>query len=255
MLDRLQVAFSSQRDFINDAGHELRTPITIIQGHLELLSDDPDDRKDTIALVMDELDRMNRFVNDLLLLAKSEQPDFLAIETLEVSLLTDELFTKATALGPRNWCLENKGVGQMIGDRQRITQAVMNLAQNATQNTTNRDTIALGSALTKDEVRFWVRDTGKGIALADQKRIFDRFARASDSRRCSEGAGLGLAIVQAIATAHGGRVEVLSQPGGGSTFTLVLPLEPPQESLSHEPYSDRRRRTPDRRFPRKRSTR
>jgi signal transduction histidine kinase len=241
MLDRLQAAFSSQRDFINDAGHELRTPITIIRGHLELLGDDPQERRETIELVTDELDRMSRFVDDLLLLAKAEQPNFLYLETLEIGNLTEELYAKARALAERHWRLENKGTGRVVADRQRLTQAMMNLAQNATQHTKNGDTIALGSALIEGNAHFWVRDTGEGIAFADQQRIFERFARATNSRRRSEGAGLGLSIVRAIAQAHGGRVELLSQRGGGSTFTLVIPLDPPQEVLLHEPDSDRRR--------------
>jgi signal transduction histidine kinase len=118
---------------------------------------------------------------------------------------------------------------------------MMNLAQNATQHTKNGDMIALGSALVDGNAHFWVRDSGEGIAFADQQRIFERFARATGSRRRSEGAGVGLAIVRAITQAHGGRVELLSRLGGDSTFTLVIPLDPPQEVLFHEPDSDRRR--------------
>ncbi len=227
MLDRLQGAFKSQRHFINDAGHELRTPITIIQGHLELMGDDPEERRETKEIVMDELNRMHRLVNDLLLLAKTEQPNFLNLETVEIDSLTEELYAKARALADRNWHLEHKGTGRIIVDRQRLTQAIMNLAQNATQHTTDNDIIALGSAMGCDEACFWVRDTGVGIAFKDQQRIFERFARTADSRRRrSEGSGLGLAIVQAIAEAHGGQVKLTSQPGGGSTFTIVIPLEP-----------------------------
>lgn len=227
MLDRLQAAFATQRDFINDAGHELRTPITIIQGHLELLGDDPEERRETLEIVIDELDRMNRFVDDLLLLAKAEQPNFLNLETVDISLLTEEVFAKVQALAYRNWCLEHKGTGQIVADRQRLTQAIMNLAQNATQHTTQKDIISLGSTLSKGKAHFWVRDTGPGIAFADQKRIFKRFARAKADSRRSEGAGLGLAIVKAIAEAHSGEVKLISRPGGGSTFTIVIPLEPP----------------------------
>lgn len=225
MLDRLQAAFASQRNFINDAGHELRTPITIIRGHLELLGDDPQERLETIDLVTDELDRMSRFVNDLLILAKAEQPNFLNLETVDIGLVTEELYTKATALAVRDWLLDKKESGCIVADRQRLTQAMMNLAQNATQHTTEGDVIALGSAVKDGNARLWVRDTGEGIPFAEQERIFERFARASTSRRRSEGAGLGLAIVRAIALAHGGRIELLSRPGGGSTFTLVIPLE------------------------------
>ncbi len=239
MMDRLEGAFDTQRDFINDAGHELRTPITIIRGHLELLDDDPEAQQETIALVMDELDRMSRLVEDLLLLSKAERPDFLQLETIDLQLLTEELFTKATALADRNWKLEATTTGRMVGDRQRITEAVMNLAQNATQHTAPTDTIFLGMAITKHKVKLWVSDTGEGIALEDQERIFERFARAANSRRRSEGSGLGLSIVQAIAEAHGGQVCLRSQLAVGATFTLVLPLDPPRESVIYDTDSDR----------------
>lgn len=224
MLDRLQSSFSSQRNFLDDVGHELRTPITIVRGHLELLSDDPEEQRETVELVTDELDRMSRFVEDLLLLAKTEQPNFLTLETLEIGLLMEELYAKAKALASRDWRLEDRGSGRIVADRQRITQAIMNLAQNATQHTTEGDVIALGSELTNNNVSFWVRDTGAGVSLPDQKQIFERFARGSSGHH-SEGAGLGLSIVRAISEAHGGRVELRSQPGIGSTFTLVLPLK------------------------------
>ncbi|MBW4418507.1 MAG: HAMP domain-containing histidine kinase [Myxacorys californica WJT36-NPBG1] len=239
MMDRLQAAFASQRDFINDAGHELRIPITIIRGHLELIGDDPIEQKETQALVLDELDRLSRFVEDLVLLTKAERPDFLQLETVNVGVLTEELLAKARALADRDWQLDAVGKGQMVGDRQRITQAVMNLAQNATQHTREGDRISLGSAVTKHHIEFWVRDTGEGIDPADQQRIFERFARAAHSRRRSEGAGLGLPIVQAIAEAHHGRVTLCSRPGTGATFTLVLPLEPSSETMPHASDSHR----------------
>ncbi|MEM7725394.1 MAG: ATP-binding protein [Cyanobacteria bacterium P01_A01_bin.45] len=234
MMDRLESAFATQRNFINDAGHELRTPITIIRGHLELMGDDPEEKEETVSLVIDELDRMNRFVDDLLLLAKSERPDFLILETLDITIFTEELFHKATALAHRNWKLEGIGKGKAIADRQRMTQAVMNLAQNATQYTKEDDTISIGSEILGGKVHFWVTDTGEGINLNDQKRIFERFARATASRRRSEGAGLGLSIVKVIVEAHQGQVNLTSQLGTGSTFNIVLPLEASPEVRVNE---------------------
>jgi len=225
MLDRLEAAFTSQRNFINDAGHELRTPITIIRGHLELLGDDPDEQKETLAIVTDELDRMSRLVNDLLLLAKAERPDFLNLETVDVELFTEELLAKAKALGDRHWRMESQAFWWIVADRQRLTQAMMNLAQNAVQHTKREDTIFLGSAVKNNEVYFWVRDTGEGISPTEQKRIFERFARVANSRRRSEGYGLGLAIVKAIVEAHEGKVELRSELGKGATFILILPIE------------------------------
>jgi signal transduction histidine kinase len=230
MLDRLETAFTTQRSFIDDAGHELRTPITIIRGHLELMGDDPVDRADTMVVVTEELDRMARMVDDLLLLAKAEQPDFVRPEPVELADLTLELLTKARSLGDRVWRLDGSADGVFPADPQRITQAVLNLARNAVEHTRPGDEIALGSGWSAGEVRIWVRDTGPGIEQADQARIFERFARGRAGRR-SDGAGLGLAIVQSIATAHGGRVTLDSAPGHGATFTVVLPAPGPHPPI------------------------
>lgn len=221
MLDRLERAFATQRRFLDDAGHELRTPITIVSGHLELLEEDPEQRRETLVLVMDELDRMSRMVNELLELAKAEEPDFLAPERVELGALTRELHAKATAL-PGAWQCEQAGDGTIVADRQRLTQALMQLAENAVRHAGTEQPIALGSALADGEARIWVRDRGPGIDPEEQQRLFDRFTRGRSGDR--EGAGLGLAIVRAIAEAHGGRVEVSSRRGGGATFTLVIPV-------------------------------
>jgi signal transduction histidine kinase len=226
MLDRLDAAFESQRAFVSDAGHELRTPITIIRGHLELLDRQLPERHETIELVIDELARMSRIVDDLLTLAKAERNDFLELEDLDLDVLTEELLSKAEALAPRRWELEQLGVGRITADRQRLTQAVMNLAGNAVKATQEGDLIRIGSALANGHARLWVRDTGTGIPLRDQQRIFERFHRGTVERRRSEGAGLGLAIVRAIAEAHGGAVRVHSREGEGSTFTMQVPAEP-----------------------------
>ncbi len=223
MLERLQAAFASQRDFINDAGHELRTPIAIILCSLEQLQVESLEQLEILELVLSELGRMSRLVDELLLLAKAEHPNFLNIEIVEISSVTEELYVKASTLAQRNWCLEAKGSGRIIADPQRLTQAVMNLVQNAIKHTKEGDTIALGSILTNEEFRLWVRDTGEGISPDQQERIFQRFVRG-DSYRRSEGAGLGLAIVKAIAQAHGGWVKLVSQPGCGSTFTIIIPI-------------------------------
>ena len=224
MLDRLERVVQLQRDFVSDAGHELRTPITIVRGHLELMTDDPVDRAETVALVTDELDRMSRLVDDLLLLAKSERSDFLHLEPVEVAELLPAVLTKVSALAPRDWQLGSVVDVTVAADRQRLTQALGQLAQNATQHTTDGARIRLGASVDADHVRLWVQDEGEGIEEADQDRIFERFARASASARRSDGSGLGLAIVLAIAEAHEGHVELASRKGQGSTFAVVLPL-------------------------------
>jgi signal transduction histidine kinase len=227
MLHRLQTAFDTQRRFIDDAGHELRTPITIVRGHLELLEDDPEERRKTLDVVLDELDRMGRIVNDLLLLAKSEEPGFLAREPVDLSALMEELERKVGALAPRDWRHESRDSGIVVADRQRLTQAVLQLADNAVKHTKEGGVITLGSSMGLEEARIWIRDSGPGIPPADRERVFERFARGAGPRR-SDGAGLGLAIVRAIAEAHHGRVEVQSRPGEGAMFTIVVPTRPPE---------------------------
>ena len=229
MLDRLESAFASQREFLRDAGHELRTPIAVVRGHLELLAEgrleDPGDRRETLALVTGELDRMSRFVDDLMLLAKHDQPEFLELETIELSELCDEMLAKARGLGDRDWRLDRTVRRSIVADRQRVTQAVMNLVENAVSHTQPGDEIAIGSDVSGHEALVWVRDSGPGIAPADQRRVFERFARGRHSRKRHEGSGLGLAIVKAIAEAHGGRVDLDTRLGAGTRFTLVLPVE------------------------------
>ena len=238
MLDRLEQAFASQKDFISDAGHELRTPITIIRGHLELMGDDPEERADTIDLVTDELDRMTRFVDDLLLLAKARQPDFLRPEPLDLDAVAEEVFAKVQALAPRDWRLDvYEAGGRVTADRQRLTQAVMNLATNAVRHTGPDEMVEIGAALRGDEAHLWVADRGPGIAAAERERIFERFAQAGTERRRADGAGLGLAIVRAIATAHGGRVELETAEGVGSRFTVIIPAEVQRARRETEPVT------------------
>ncbi len=223
LLDRLERAFSAQRAFVDDAGHELRTPITIIRGQLELLSDDPGQRRRSIALVTGELDRMSRMVNDLLMLAKAQQPEFLEFDLVDVETLTREVHEKGRVLGERRWTLERAGDGTLVGDRQRLGQAMIQLLQNAVDHTDVGDEISLGSSIEDGHARFWVRDTGPGIPAQLRDRIFDRFTRVGSRR--SEGAGLGLSIVRTIVEGHGGKVWVDSEVGEGTTFTLEVPVD------------------------------
>lgn len=229
MLDRLQIAFASQREFIRDVSHELRTPIAISQGHLELLAQghlsDESDRREAIALVSGELERMSRFVDELLLLAKSESSNFLELETVALDALCEELVAKVSGIADRNWRLDATPSRSIVADRQRLTQAAVNLAQNAVAHTEAGDEIGIGAEVDGDEATIWVRDTGVGIPASEQSRIFQRFSRGLHSRGRYEGTGIGLAIVRAIAEAHGGRVSVASKPGEGSRFEIVIPIE------------------------------
>jgi signal transduction histidine kinase len=226
MLDRLETAFRAQREFIDDAGHELRTPVTIIRGNLDLLDHgDAAQRTATLALVNDELDRMQRMVDDLLLLAKAQRPDFVDLAPVDLDELTEEALTKARALGDRRWELAAAAPGVVDGDRHRLTQALLQLAQNAVQHTAEGDRIAIGSALRDGRAHLWVVDDGPGVDPAQAQRIFARFGRGTDTPARHDGAGLGLAIVDAIARAHGGHVATDRPQGGGARFTIMFPAE------------------------------
>ncbi|MFC3995677.1 sensor histidine kinase [Nocardiopsis sediminis] len=229
MLDRLEDAFSAQRRFVDDASHELRTPITIVRGHLELMGDDPEERREVVRLVTDELDRMARIVEDLLLLAKAQRPDFLRPQRVPLAELTSDVDAKVRALGDRAWRLDAIGEGDVHLDPQRVTQAMVQLASNAVRHTAPGDAIAIGSRTAEDgrTVSFWVADSGPGIAPEDRDRIFERFSRGSGAGGPGDraGAGLGLAIVRAITDAHHGTVAVHSAPGAGAEFVLTFPTD------------------------------
>jgi two-component system, OmpR family, sensor kinase len=223
MLDRLAAAFGDQRRFLDDVGHELRTPLTIVRGHLELMEEGTAEERDrTRELVLDELDRMTRLVNDLMVLAQSSRPDFLRRESVDSAALVHSVHEKASVLADRSWRVEVGAGAEVVCDPQRITQAMLQLATNAVSHTRSGDEVRLGADVDDGEARFWVGDSGPGIAAEEQAEIFRRFYRSAGQPRAS-GRGLGLSIVQAIAEAHGGEVDVTSQPGHGARFTIVIP--------------------------------
>jgi two-component system OmpR family sensor kinase len=230
MLDRLEGAFGSQRRLLDDVGHELRTPLTIVRGHLELVDpDDPEDVRATRALALDELDRMQRLVEDLMTLATTDRPDFLRPRPTAVGPLTDDVLDKARPLGDRRWRVESRADVTVEVDPQRVTQAWLQLISNAVAFTSDGAVIAIGSRVTDDRLRVWVRDEGPGVDPEDREIIFERFHRvrsdAPHAGRPEGGAGLGLPIVAAIAAAHHGTVRVEDPPHGppGAVFVLDLP--------------------------------
>ncbi|HEX5918239.1 MAG TPA: ATP-binding protein [Nocardioides sp.] len=223
MLERLDSGFAAQRQFLDDAGHELKTPLTVVRGHLEVLDPrDPDDLAETRELVLDEVDRMSRLVTDLILLAKSRRPDFLVLGEVELSGLTQSVLSKATALGERAWHLDEVARGRVLLDEQRITQALLQLADNAVKHTDPGAEVAIGSARGDGEVRLWVRDAGDGIPEEDREAVLERFGR-SQVREGDDGFGLGLSIVRAIADAHGGDVRISDAEPRGAKVEIVLP--------------------------------
>ena len=176
---------------------------------------------------------MSRYVSDLLLIARAEQPDFLRREPLELAEFVDTLAARVRPLGERAWTAAPVRPAVIFADADRLTQAVVNLASNSVRHTPPGGVIELGASVDGGQARLWVRDEGTGIAPEEQQRIFHRFARGRDRlTSASEGTGLGLAIVDAIAVAHGGRTELESVLGQGSTFSLVIPVEPPPEAVA-----------------------
>ncbi|SDN49389.1 Signal transduction histidine kinase [Actinomyces ruminicola] len=239
MLDRVQRAVEAQRELLDDVGHELRTPITVVRGHLELIDpEDPADVQQTSELALDELDRMSTLVGELLELARSSQSDFVSPEPTDVETLTLQVFDKAGALGERRWQLEECASGTAVLDPARITQAWLQLAANAVKYSEADSRVWLGSAISSGpspdaaELRAWVRDEGMGIAPADLERVRRRFARTAQAQRRASGSGLGLSIVDNIVAAHGGRLDITSEVGRGSVFTLRLPLTSPAQTPS-----------------------
>ncbi|MET3932924.1 HAMP domain-containing sensor histidine kinase [Arthrobacter sp. OAP107] len=245
MLERLESGFDNQRRFVHDASHELRTPMTIIRGYLELLrAGDPEDVDQTRMLLLDELDRMQVLVDDLLILARSGRPDFLTPAWVEADDLLEDVLNRVRVLGERQWRLDAKPGGLIRADRRRLTQALEQLAANAVKHTSESDRISVGGAWVENddgapeggraavvreladpaprELEIWVSDTGTGIPAEDHERIFERFGKGSNSA-ASEGSGLGLSIVKAIAEAHGGTVLLASEEGKGSRFVLRIP--------------------------------
>ena len=222
MLDRLEESFAIQRRFINDTTHELRTPITVVRGHLELMGDDPHEQEETKSVVLDELDRMRRIVDDLTDLARAERPDFLSMGQVDLADLTVDTLTTVRVMADRRWAVDSVAEGVVVADGQRLTQALVQLVSNAVKHSKDGDRIALGSSYDGRTLTLWVDDSGRGIDPADAPHIFERFHRGSGTRRV-DGAGLGLSIVDSIARAHGGHVRLADRPGPGAMFVIEVP--------------------------------
>jgi signal transduction histidine kinase len=218
-----------QRRFLQDASHELGTPITVALGHAELIEQaatDPAVVGDA-RVVAEELLRLRRLASRLLLLASAGSPDFLRVAAVEVEpLLVDALGRWSRT--PRRWTLGTVQEATVLGDRERLAVALDALLENAAAHTGEGDRIRVSAHLVDGKVVLAVADSGCGIPAAELDRIFDRFARVDPHRsREAGGFGLGLAIVQAIAEAHHGTVRVHSTVGQGSRFELLLPLAAP----------------------------
>jgi len=221
--DASESAYDVQRRLLDDVRHELKTPITIVRGHLEVM--DPSDADDVAAireLGMAELDRMTRLIGDIDLLAAVETDQF-SLGEVDLAVLTGRIGELVAVIPGHEWRIEQTGEAIVRADADRLLQAWLQLADNAAKYTPAGTPIELGSAVHASGAQLWVRDHGPGIAPAMRHRIFRRFDRGS-GKRVVGGSGLGLAIVDAIAKAHGGYCAVADTPGGGATFTLEIPL-------------------------------
>jgi signal transduction histidine kinase len=229
MLDRLEDAFDRQTAFVADASHELRTPLTVIRGQLEVLalSDQPDaaEVRRVEKLVAVEVQRMGRLVEDMLLLAQAGEDGFLRPGIIQLRPFLTDLVRGMADAGPRR--LELGAIPEMLieADEGRLAQALRNLLRNAIAHTPENGLVELSVQAEGGRLRFVVDDDGPGIPVQQRAAIFDRFHRLDGGRsRDAGGAGLGLAIVSAIASAHGGRVWAEGAPAGGARMVLEIPL-------------------------------
>ena len=228
MLDRLEDAFARQRGFVADASHELRTPLTVIRGQLEVLARQPAVTREDVghvnAVVRTEVVRMERLVEDLLLLARADEGELVRPAALDLRTFVTELFDALTLTADRAFELGEVPEGTLIADEDRIAQVVRNLARNAIEHTGPGGLVRVTVAARDGRVEIAIEDDGPGIPAAQRDRIFDRFHRTDTARaRGQGGAGLGLAIARAIVAAHGGSISAGASPEGGARVAFELP--------------------------------
>ncbi|MHB0870436.1 MAG: ATP-binding protein [Chloroflexota bacterium] len=229
MLTRLDGTFRRHREFLADASHELRGPLMVIRGNLDLLAQDlpTGEREESSREAKEEAERMSRLLADLLFLAKSDAQLEMERAPVDLSLLVLEGLDRASSLdaGRHLLVLAHNEPLVVQGDRERLAQMLWNLLQNAVRYTPSGGEITLSLRRHEGAAELRVADTGIGIAPEHLLRIFERFYRVDPCRSREEGnTGLGLAIVKQVVEAHGGQVRVRSKPGEGSTFTVTLPL-------------------------------
>jgi len=227
-LERLENLFETQRRFLADVSHELRTPLTAIRGNVDLIRRMGEPDAESLEAITSEVDRMTRMVQDLLLLAQAESGKLpMAREIVELDTLLLEVYKQGRILAQDRLevRLGREDQARMVGDRDRLKQMLLNLVGNAIAYTPSGGQVTLGLTCVSDYARVTVSDTGPGIPQEELPHIFERFYRIDKSRRRLEGggAGLGLSIAYWIARSHQGRIEVASEVGKGTTFSVWLP--------------------------------
>lgn len=223
MLEKIQKSFDTQKRFVDDAGHELKTPLTIVSGHLDLVEAANEDSKTSLGIVRDEVKRMSRIVQDLQTLTKSNEPRFIQILPNSISETIDEVFVKATGLESRNWKLSSAEDQEICFDRQRIVQAMLQLVDNSMKHTKESDSIEIGFRSQGKLIEFFVGDSGPGIPESSRSQIVERFNRGDWTPQDTEGSGLGLAIVDAVCKAHNGSLVIQESKLGGAEVILRIP--------------------------------
>lgn len=228
-LERLEVLFTSQQRFLADVSHELRTPLTVIKGNVDLMRRMKQFDEESLTSIDQEAGRLTRLVGGLLMLAQAESGKLaLNLRPVELDLLVTEVFQEMHILAGGKVRLHLTEIDQLVvnGDRDRLKQVLINLAANAIQYTPQNGEVFLNLSKVGDQARIICRDTGPGIPAEDLPHIFERFYRAEKSRTRSKstGFGLGLSITKWIVEHHGGRIEVTSKEGQGTTFAIWLPL-------------------------------
>jgi signal transduction histidine kinase len=223
---------AQQKRFLHDVSHELRTPVTIARGHLEVLKRVNGSSGQGIDVALDELERIEHILERLLLLAKSKQPDFVVVGDVDVESFFEDVFMRWSVV-PRSWTLGKLAPGTLRADPDALRNALDALLENAVKYTEPSDAIRLSARSNGGELAIEVADEGRGLPPEGLDQLFDRFARADSARsRAQGGAGLGLAIVDAIVRAHRGSCEA-SNSDAGAVFTLRFPdfaetrLQPP----------------------------
>lgn len=230
LVDRMETMLKAQRQFLADTSHELRNPLTVIRGNLELLQRDldPATRLECASEAREEAARMSRLVDDLLFLAQADAGQAIRHHPFRLDRLVEEVAERLRPLAKdRGLEVGPLDAATISGDEQRMRQLVVNLLDNAIRYTPSDGTISVRLTRQGPQAHLVVQDTGIGIPSEHLPRIFDRFYRVDAARsRAQGGTGLGLAIVKYVAEAHGGRVTVRSKPGQGSEFTVLLRAEP-----------------------------
>jgi heavy metal sensor kinase len=227
MLDRLEDGFRLQRDFVSDASHELRSPLTVLRGRIEQLTDQTGDRESVAAEadeLMREVRRMERLTDDMLTLAKAERGGLVQRRRVPIDDFVEDLRRDLPLLGPRHYSVESTAHGDLDADPDRLAQVLRNLVTNAVRHTSAEGHIDISVGSDNGAAVFAVSDDGTGIEPDQLGRIFDRFHRTDEGRsRAEGGSGLGLAIARAIVEAHGGSIAAESPPGDGATLRFSIP--------------------------------